>query len=98
MAIVGSKSPVLAAVLSGVLPGLGQFYTRQWRKGAAFLVGFLVLAGIFFSVVDPEALQRAAASGATPDNLGQIFLLAVLILALALWSIVDAVRSARGRQ
>lgn len=38
------KSPVLAGVLSGLMPGLGQFYCRQWGKGAGFLIGALVAA------------------------------------------------------
>jgi hypothetical protein len=43
------KSPVLAAALSVVLPGLGQAYNGQWLKGAAFLGG--VASGAAFIVV-----------------------------------------------
>ena len=32
------KNPVIAGVLSGIAPGLGQFYCRQWAKGAGFLI------------------------------------------------------------
>ncbi|GAB4505405.1 MAG: hypothetical protein Fur0043_24000 [Anaerolineales bacterium] len=36
-------SPPLAALLSALLPGLGQFFARQRYRGAAILIGFLVL-------------------------------------------------------
>lgn len=90
-----SPRPALAALLSALLPGLGQFYNRQWTKGAGFLVGFLVLAGALMSSVDPEALQQSAASGVPLDNIGQLGFLVLLLLALAVWSVVDAARSAK---
>lgn len=85
-------------MLSALLPGLGQFYNRQWGKGLGFLVGLLVLGGALVGSVDPEKLQQSAASGATPENLGQLLLLTLLLLALAVWSIVDAARSAKQSQ
>jgi TM2 domain-containing membrane protein YozV len=36
--LVESKSPILAAVLSVVFPGLGQIYNGQIGKGIAFLI------------------------------------------------------------
>ena len=38
------KNPAIAGVLSGVMPGLGQFYCRQWGKGAGFLIGAVVVS------------------------------------------------------
>jgi drug/metabolite transporter (DMT)-like permease len=90
-----ASSPAVAGLLSAVFPGLGQVYNRQWGKGAGFLLGLLVLAGILIASVDPQALQKAADAGAPPENIGQLFLLATLILAVAVWSIVDAVLSAK---
>ena len=90
-----ASNPLVAGLLSAILPGLGQFYNRQWVKGAGFLLGLLILAGVLVNAADPEALQQAAASGATPDNLGQLFILMVLLLAVAVWSIADAIRVAR---
>ena len=90
-----SRSPGLAALLSALLPGLGQFYNRQWSKGGGFLLGFLILAGALLGSVDPQALQQSADSGVPVDNIGQLAALMLLLLALAVWSVVDAARSAK---
>lgn len=90
-----ASNPAVAGLLSALFPGLGQFYNRQWGKGAGFLLGLLVLAGVLIGSVDPQALQKAADAGTPPENIGLLFLLATLTLVVAVWSIVDAVRSAR---
>jgi hypothetical protein len=90
-----ARNPWVAGLLSGLLPGLGQFYNRQWGKGAGFLLGVFGPAVVLSSSIDPKALEQAAEAGTTPDNLGLIFLLLVVILAVALWSLVDAVRTAK---
>lgn len=41
------KDPILASILSGLLPGLGQFYCRRWGRGAAFLGGVFLGSVIF---------------------------------------------------
>ena len=90
-----SPRPALAALLSALLPGLGQFYNRQWGKGIGFLLGFFVLGGALTSSIDLEQVQQAAALGNPVDNIGQLAILMLLLLALAVWSIVDAVRTAK---
>ncbi|MCH7912158.1 MAG: hypothetical protein IH856_03835, partial [Deltaproteobacteria bacterium] len=40
------KDPILAAILSVLIPGLGQFYCLQWVRGAMFLVGAIIMAMI----------------------------------------------------
>ena len=40
------KDPILAAILSVLIPGLGQFYCRQWARGAMFLVGAIIMTMI----------------------------------------------------
>lgn len=40
----GEKNPVLAAILSLVVVGVGQLYNGDWKKGLAMLGGVLVLA------------------------------------------------------
>jgi polyisoprenyl-teichoic acid--peptidoglycan teichoic acid transferase len=42
----GGGSPSLAALLSFILPGLGQVYTRRWRAAILFAVPALVVAAI----------------------------------------------------
>ncbi len=87
----------LAALLSALLPGLGQFYNRQWGKGTAFLLSVLVLFGSLIYRADLDALERSVATGNPPERIGQVFLLTLIILALIIWSMVDAARSARGK-
>lgn len=95
MATGYARNPWVAGLLSGLLPGLGQFYNRQRGKGAAFLVGIIALTVVLSSLIDPKALEHAAEAGATPDNLGLIVLLLLVIFAVAFWSIVDAARIAK---
>jgi len=90
-----ATNPVVAGLLSAVFPGLGQFYNRQWGKGTGFLIGLLVLGGVLLGSADQEALQKAADSGVPPDNLGTLLILAMLVLAVAVWSIGDAIRTAK---
>ena len=90
-----SKNPWIAGILSGVLPGLGQFYNRQWGKGVGFLLGVVIPIVVLLSSVNLDALQRAAESGTPPDNIGLLFSLAIVSLAIAVWSISDAARTAQ---
>jgi len=92
---MSTRNPWVAGLLSAAVPGLGQFYNRQWGKGAGFLLGLLGLTVALSSTVDPKALEQAAETGTTPDGLGLIALLLVALLAVALWSIADAARFAR---
>ena len=85
-------------LLSAVFPGVGQFYNRQVFKGVGFVTGALILVSLLLSLADLQALQVAALSGAPPENLGRLFLTTVLLLAVALWSIVDAARVAKRSQ
>ena len=75
------KRNIIAAILSGILPGAGQFYNRQWLKGIAFLVPVLVLSAF----VRPEMLLFE------PSAMALIPLVALLVLAI--WSVADAYRS-----
>ncbi len=93
-----AKNPWVAGILSGVLPGLGQFYNRQLGKGVGFLVGFLVLAGVLVSGIDLHMLEQAMASGVQPENLSLLLAVEVLMLILVLWSITDAARTAKRSQ
>ncbi|MBI3803921.1 MAG: hypothetical protein HY282_09185 [Nitrospirae bacterium] len=66
---------ILTATLSTVLPGAGQMLQHRWVKGAIFLASAIILSG----VVRRETLGKA----------GLLSLQAILV-ALALWSAVDA--------
>src|SRR3989442_6413970 len=90
-----AKNPWVAGILSGVLPGLGQFYNRQLGKGVGFLIGFLVLAGVLVFCVDLQTLQKAIASGARPENLWRILAVEVLMLIPVIWSMTDVAPTAK---
>ncbi len=40
------RNPVLAALLSALIPGLGQGFTKRWYRGVAILLATLVVAGM----------------------------------------------------
>ena len=42
---------IVAGILSAFLPGLGQFYNRQWAAGAGFLVGQAAVLGSVLYVI-----------------------------------------------
>ncbi len=88
------RNMAFAALLSAVFPGLGQLYNGHVRKGLGFLVGAVALLALLLNVTDLNALQQSALTGVPPENIGQLFLITLLLLALALWSIVDAGRAA----
>ena len=80
-------SPGLAAVLSGLLPGLGQIYQERWIRGLiTFLIPVLVVAlgGAFVATFDPlTALVIRQAVLVT------VFVVGGLLL-YHLWAVADA--------
>lgn len=89
------RNPWVAGLLSGLLPGLGQFYNRQWWKGAGFLLGFLVVDGGLGVSAGFLRLLQANPSEVLPEDLTQLLLRSLAPLAVAIWSLVDAVRVAK---
>ena len=84
-----SRRAIVAFILSGVFPGLGQLYNREWIKGAAFVLAGLALSW-FLGRALPSDLEALAAARLDPSALGALGLL----LAIWLWSVVDAWRRA----
>ncbi|WP_447985372.1 DUF5683 domain-containing protein [Nitrospira sp. Nam74] len=91
------RSPKVAALLSAVLPGLGQFYNRQWAKGAGFLITTLLVDASFGVTSDTLSVFQSVFSGNRGDEVNVVsFVLRMLPLAaIAMWSITDAVRAAK---
>lgn len=85
----------MAGLLSALLPGLGQFYNRQWGKGAGFLLGVLALDASLGVSADTLKLFQSALSGSPSVDLGPFFVRMLPVLGLALWSIVDATHTAK---
>ena len=89
------RNPTLAGVLSGLMPGLGQFYCRQWGKGAGFLIGAITVDASFGVSSGMLELLQSFGAPVSSDALGKLLLGSVLFLAIAVWSILDAVRTAK---
>ncbi len=87
------KSPIIALVLSGLLPGLGQIYNNQLVKG-------LVLIGLNFviSLLIREPLSRLMELEGDPfaDEPTTLIVLAYTLagLALVIFSMIDAKKTA----
>jgi len=88
------RRQAIALVLSGIFPGLGQFYNRQPVGGALFLVPGIVLSWLLGRAVpaDPMALARPGFRAGADLIVPLLVLLAVWI-----WSLVDAWRAAGRR-
>ena len=84
------RNPVLALVLSALLPGLGQSYNRQWIKAGAFMAAGAASAWPLLSPAQP------------PDSFAslalRLLLPTMLLAAFEIWSMVDAYRVARPNQ
>lgn len=86
------KNPTIAGLLSGMMPGLGQFYCLQWAKGAGFLAAVSVAD---FSADISKSLLDVLLNQALPADATKFLIGSTVMLAIAVWSIVDAVRTAR---
>ena len=85
-------------MLSAVLPGLGQFYNGQWGKGAAFLIGVILLDTILSVSAETLTLLHVTTANGHHVNPASLLLRMLPVLAVALWSIVDAARHAKPHQ
>jgi hypothetical protein len=84
------RSPLLAMVLSGLFPGLGQVYNHEPGKALLFAVG-AVLTG--FGPLSP--LDVDIDLGNPAAGLRMVLLTSVPFFVIALWSVVDAYRTAK---
>jgi len=79
----------IALILSGIFPGLGQFYLRAWSKGAAFLAAGIAATWALGRLVSVQDLL----TGLLPYP-GATLGVLLALLAVFLWSMTDAWRSA----
>jgi hypothetical protein len=81
----------IALILSGVFPGLGQLFLCAWGKGVAFLLVGGVLTWAMGQLVPMEDLLAGRLSSPL-----MILALVLALLAVFLWSVVDAWHSGGG--
>ena len=84
------RSPIVAAVLSGLFPGVGQLYNRQRLKALLFFVGGVGTAFGPFARLDVDIDLNDPAVG-----LRKVLLASLPFLAVATWSVIDAYVTAR---
>jgi TM2 domain-containing membrane protein YozV len=94
------RSPKVAALLSAALPGLGQFYNRQWAKGASFVLATVIIdSSLRVTFETMTVLQNAFLRGQGSEvNIGSFLLRMLPLVAIAMWSITDAARTAKASQ
>jgi hypothetical protein len=91
------QQKVVAFILSGIFPGLGQFYNRQHAKGIAFLVVGAALFWLMLRAAPTDSASLLAMLGdgsATPAPVWTIVAPALVLLVVWLWSVIDAWRAA----
>ncbi len=84
------RRQVVGFILSGIFPGLGQLYNREYLKGALFIIPGAVLTWLVSRAMPADLLALAQPSAA-------VMLLLAALLAFWLWAIIDAWRVAGGR-
>ena len=85
------KNPILALILSAILPGLGQVYNSQYAKGLFFigfnmLINYLIREPLLLVIDDPKGV----------DNPTMIVFIGYSLASMILWvyAMVDAKRNA----
>ncbi|HXJ83319.1 MAG TPA: hypothetical protein VMS64_32125 [Candidatus Methylomirabilis sp.] len=86
----------MALILSGIFPGLGQFYNRQPAKGVAFVVAGVVLSWLAQRALPADLLTQSLQPGQPVQNLLPVALIlpVCLLLIVWLWCLIDAWRVA----
>ena len=89
------KNPWIAFLLSTAIPGAGQYYNQQFRKGSAMLLGAATGVGLFYATRNDNRRDKLTGKYLDPDendNKGYIGL--GLGLGFVVWSMIDAPVSA----
>ena len=81
------RRQVVGFILSGIFPGLGQLYNREYLKAVLFVVPSAVLTWLVGRATPTDLLALAQPSAT-------LVLLLVALLAVWLWAIIDAWRVA----
>lgn len=91
-----STKPLLAAVASAVVPGVGQFIAGNFRRGAALVgVDIAILAGLYFYFGDT---LNTAKLWLQPSQLAAMMVGNIVLLGYRIWATDDAYRLAKRQQ
>ena len=85
---VSPRSPAAAGLLSALIVGAGQGYNGEWGKAAGFAAGAILLGGAAISSANSDECYYY-------NDCGTAGMFALGWLAVGIWSIADAVSSAR---
>jgi TM2 domain-containing membrane protein YozV len=88
------KGSILAAALSGILPGAGQMYNHRWMKGIGFMLPVLIISGLLRRKV---VMSGGSLMGLLPQN-AETFIAQLALLAVAVWSVMDAYRTVQHKK
>jgi hypothetical protein len=92
-----ARRKAVAFILSGIFPGLGQFYNGHHAKGAGFLVAGIALSWLMVRAMPTDVSALLAVSGDGSPQLAVMKALVaptLVLLAIWLWSLIDAWRAA----
>jgi len=90
-----SRPPLPAALLSAVVPGTGQWYSRRWLRGWILLIPALLLLAVLLALIGGSR-DRLLELLVQPRVLWAIMAVNVALLAWRLFATVDAYRIASG--
>jgi LCP family protein required for cell wall assembly len=86
--------PLIAAVLSGVIPGVGQLMAGDRRKARnLFIIDIVILAVLAFFFRNKVSILTAWLQ---PTSLALMMIANIILLGYRLWAAVDAYHTARG--
>ena len=77
------RRQVVGFILSGIFPGLGQLYNREYLKGVLFIIPGVVLNWLAYRAAPTDLLALAQPSAT-------LMLLLTALLAVWAWAIMDA--------
>ncbi|MGD0878659.1 MAG: hypothetical protein ABSA01_10990 [Anaerolineales bacterium] len=63
-----SHNPIIAGILSLLVPGLGQIYSGEGNRGAAIIVAAIIIANLNIIVLPLISMANPAIPKGTPDS------------------------------
>ncbi|MEN6581986.1 MAG: hypothetical protein ABFD54_06010, partial [Armatimonadota bacterium] len=101
VSIKSHRSPRVAAVISVFVPGLGQVYAGNWKRGLSILIGLVAQGALFYGVKMPWLIAwmsvvwawnvwdgYCSARGCRSSAMGPVLLILVLNV-VAAWKVTD---------